>query len=64
MSQKFPIVNINIVEPAHKPPAPQSLTEWRSGNRRLGEEQLDAGSVAGIGRSHATPTIWTVLSSS
>ena len=34
------------------------------GQPQLGEEQLDAGSVAGIGRSHAAPTSWTVLSSS
>ena len=31
---------------------------------QLGEEQLDAGSVAGIGRSDAAPINWTVLSSS
>jgi hypothetical protein len=31
---------------------------------QLGEEQLDAGSVARINRSHAAPTSWTVLSSS
>src|SRR5205823_14046524 len=29
---------------------------------QLGEKQLDAGGVAGIGRSHAAPTSWTVLS--
>src|SRR5258708_34187665 len=34
------------------------------GQPQLGEEQLDAGGVAGIGRSHAAPTSWTVLSSS
>src|SRR5882762_2092141 len=31
---------------------------------QLGKEQLDAGGVAGIGRSHAAPTSWTMLSSS
>jgi len=35
-----------------------------SGQPQLGEEQLDAGGVAGIGCSHAAPTSWTVLSSS
>ena len=34
------------------------------GQPQLGEEQLDAGSVAGIGRSDAAPINWTVLSSS
>jgi hypothetical protein len=34
------------------------------GQPQLGEEQLDAGSVAGIGRSHDAPTSWIVLSSS
>src|ERR1700742_2196053 len=30
---------------------------------QLGEKQLDTSSVAGIGRSHAAPASWTVLSS-
>src|SRR5439155_27111126 len=33
------------------------------GQPQLGEKQLDTRSVAGIGRSHAPPTSWTVLSS-
>src|SRR5438874_6085593 len=35
-----------------------------SGQPQLGKELLDACGVAGIGRSHAAPTHWTVLSSS
>src|SRR5207302_343254 len=34
-----------------------------SGQPQFGEKQLDTSSVAGIGRSHAAPTSWTVLSS-
>jgi hypothetical protein len=35
-----------------------------SGQPQLGKEQLDAGGISGIGRSHAAPTGGTVLSSS
>jgi hypothetical protein len=34
------------------------------GQAQLGEEQLDASGVAGIGGLHAAPTGWTVLNSS
>jgi hypothetical protein len=41
-----------------------SPDQFNGGQPQLGEKQLDAGRVAGIGRSHAAPTSWTVLSSS
>jgi hypothetical protein len=42
----------------------RSPDQFYGGQPQLGEEQLDAGGVTGIGRSHAAPTSWTVLSSS
>jgi hypothetical protein len=41
-----------------------SPDQFHGGQAQLGEKQLDAGGVAGIGRFHAAPTSWTVLSSS
>jgi hypothetical protein len=42
----------------------RSPHQFYCGQPQLGEEQLDAGRVAGIGCSHAASTSWTVLSSS
>src|SRR5947209_7350412 len=41
-----------------------SPDQFYRGQPQLGEKQLDTGSVARVGRSHAAPTSWTVLSSS
>ena len=41
-----------------------SISAFEGGQPQLGEKQLDAGGIAGISRSHAAPTSWTVLSSS
>ena len=42
----------------------RSPDQLDGGQPQLGEEQREAGGVDGIGRSHAAPTSWTVLSSS
>jgi hypothetical protein len=40
----------------------RSPDQFHRGQAQLGKKQLDACGVAGIGRFHAAPTSWTVLS--